>query len=146
MRSILVCMICWTYLAYAGRPGGLLIVVTLECCWRWFLEFESHRGDIVTFFGKIKKDQLLRAPSVGSHSTRIDEGRNGLNPSRDKNERHEPEWGGGTRAGWRGRGKKGQDNKWDEERKKRKENKASRVRSLRFDCGRGWMPLLTTSK
>ena len=49
-------------------------------------EFESRRGEIMNLFAKIKKkDQLLRAPSVGKHnSTRIDEG------SREKNAGHEP--------------------------------------------------------
>ena len=39
-------------------------------------EFESRRGEILNLFAKIKKDQLLRAPSVSKHnSTRVDEGR-----------------------------------------------------------------------
>ena len=42
----------------------------------WVREFESRRGEILNFFAKKKKDQLLRAPSVGKHhSTRFDEGR-----------------------------------------------------------------------
>ena len=40
-------------------------------------EFESRRGEILNVFAKIKKDQLLRAPSVGKHnSTGVDEERN----------------------------------------------------------------------
>ena len=43
-------------------------------------EFESRRREILHLFAKIKKDQLLRAPSVGRHnSTRVDEGRNSSN-------------------------------------------------------------------
>ena len=40
-------------------------------------EFESRRGEILNLFAKMKKkDQLLRASSVGKHnSTRVDEGR-----------------------------------------------------------------------
>ena len=42
-------------------------------------EFESRRGDILNLFAKKKKkkrDELLRAPSVGKHnSTAVDEGR-----------------------------------------------------------------------
>ena len=61
----------------AGRPGGLLIVVALECyVLALAREFESRREEILNLFAKIKKDQLLRAPSVGKHSsTRVDEGR-----------------------------------------------------------------------
>ena len=52
----------------SGNPRMLLELVR---------EFESRRGDILYLFAKIKKDQLLRAPSVGKHnSTRVDEGRN----------------------------------------------------------------------
>ena len=44
------------------------------------LEFESRRGEILKLFPKIKKDQLLRARSVGRHnSTRVHEGRNSWN-------------------------------------------------------------------
>ena len=41
-------------------------------------EFESRRGEVLNSFAKKKdkKDQLLRAPSAGKHSsTRVDEGR-----------------------------------------------------------------------
>ena len=42
------------------------------------LEFESHRGEILKLFAKNKKDQLLRAPSVGRRNfTRVDKGRKG---------------------------------------------------------------------
>ena len=53
---------------------------------------ESRRGEILNLFAKKrKKDQLLRAPSVGKHnSTRVDEGKKELESSRDKNARHEP--------------------------------------------------------
>ena len=57
----------WT----SGSPRMLLVLVP---------EFESHRGEILNLFAKKKrkkKDQLLRAPSVGKrNSTRADEGRN----------------------------------------------------------------------
>ena len=55
-------------------------------------EFESRRGEILNLCAKIKKDQLLRAPSVGKHnSTRVDEGRKEeLKYSRAKNARHGP--------------------------------------------------------
>ena len=57
-------------------------------------EFESRRGGILNLFAKKKKkkDQLLRAPSVGKHnSTRVDEGgkKEELKSSREKNARHE---------------------------------------------------------
>ena len=43
-------------------------------------EFESSRGEILNLFAKIKKDQLLRAPTVGKHnSTRVHEGRKNRN-------------------------------------------------------------------
>ena len=43
-------------------------------------EFESRRGEISKLFAKKKKDQLLRAPSVGKHnSTRVGKGRNSWN-------------------------------------------------------------------
>ena len=43
-------------------------------------ELESRRGEISNLYAKIKKDQLLRAPSVGKHnSTRVDEGRKSWN-------------------------------------------------------------------
>ena len=45
-------------------------------------EFESRRGEILNLFAKIKKDQLLKAPtnSVGKHnSTRVGEGRKSRN-------------------------------------------------------------------
>ena len=44
------------------------------------LEVESHRGEIYKKKKSIiKKEQLLRAPSVGRRkSTRVDEGRKGL--------------------------------------------------------------------
>ena len=49
------------------------------------LEFESRRGEILFIFAKIKKDQLLIAPSVSRHnSTRVDEKRKELKYSRDK--------------------------------------------------------------
>ena len=39
-------------------------------------EFECRRGEILNLFAKIKKDQQLRAPSVGRHNwTRVDEAR-----------------------------------------------------------------------
>ena len=39
-------------------------------------EFESRRGEILNLFAKIKRDQLLKARSVGKRSsTRVDEGR-----------------------------------------------------------------------
>ena len=31
-------------------------------------EFESRRGEILNLFAKIKKGQLLRAPSMGKHN------------------------------------------------------------------------------
>ena len=44
------------------------------------VEFESRRDQILNSFPQSKKDQLLRAPSVGRHnSTRVDEGLNGRN-------------------------------------------------------------------
>ena len=50
----------------SGSPRRLLVLVR---------EFESRRGEIMNLFAK-KKDQLLRAPSVGKHnSTRVDKGR-----------------------------------------------------------------------
>ena len=54
----------WT----SGSPRMLLVLVR---------EFESRRGEILNLFEKKKKkDQLLRAPSLGKHdSTRVDEGR-----------------------------------------------------------------------
>ena len=53
----------WT----SGSPRMLLVLIR---------EFESRRGEILNLFAKMKKDQLLRAPSVGKHnSTRVDEGR-----------------------------------------------------------------------
>ena len=53
----------WT----SGSPRMLLVLIR---------EFESRRGEILNLFAKKKKDQLLRAPSVGKHnSTRVDEGR-----------------------------------------------------------------------
>ena len=54
----------WT----SGSPRMLLALVR---------EFESRRGEILNLFAKKKKkDELLRAPSVGKHnSTRGDEGR-----------------------------------------------------------------------
>ena len=50
------------------------------------MEFESRRGDILNmFFAKNKKDQLLRAPSVGRHnSTGSRRGKKELKSSRDK--------------------------------------------------------------
>ena len=52
----------WT----SGSPRMLLVLIS---------EFESRRGEILNLFAKIKKDQLLRAPSVGKlNSTRVDEG------------------------------------------------------------------------
>ena len=61
----------WT----SGSPRMLLVLVS---------EFESRRGEILTIFAekkrRKKKDQLLRAPSVGKHnSTRVDEGRKSSN-------------------------------------------------------------------
>ena len=39
-------------------------------------EFESRHGEMLNLFARKKKDQLLRAPSVGNHnSMRVDEGR-----------------------------------------------------------------------
>ena len=39
-------------------------------------KFESRRGEMLNLFAKIKKDQLLRAPSVARHnSTQVDVGR-----------------------------------------------------------------------
>ena len=54
----------------------------------------------MNLFAKIKKDQLLRAPSAGKHSsTRVDEGgKKELKSSRDKNARHEPLWDGGEKS------------------------------------------------
>ena len=53
----------WT----SGSPRMLLVLIR---------EFECRRGEILNLFAQIKKDQLLRAPSVGKHnSTRVDEGR-----------------------------------------------------------------------
>ena len=71
----------WT----SGSPRMLLVLVR---------EFESRRGEILNLFAKKKKkkDQLLRAPSVGKHnSTRVDEGgkKEELKSSREKNARHE---------------------------------------------------------
>ena len=58
----------WSPRWASGSPRMLLMLIR---------EFESRRGEILIFFAKIKKDQLLRAPSVGKHnSTRVDEGRN----------------------------------------------------------------------
>ena len=55
----------------SGSPRMLLVLVR---------EFESRRGEILNLYAKIKKDQLLRAPSVGKHnSTRVDEGRKSWN-------------------------------------------------------------------
>ena len=52
----------WT----SGSPRMLLVLVR---------EFESRRGEILNLFAK-KKNQLLRATSVGKHnSTRVEEGR-----------------------------------------------------------------------
>ena len=43
-------------------------------------EFESRCGEILKLFAKIKKDQLLRAPSASKNSsTRVDEGRKSWN-------------------------------------------------------------------
>ena len=58
----------WT----SGSPRMLLVLVRA---------FESRRGEILNLFAKTKKkDQLLRAPSVGKHhSTRVDEGRKSWN-------------------------------------------------------------------
>ena len=58
----------WT----SGSPRMLLVLVR---------EFESRRGEILNLFAKIKKkDQLLRAPSVGKrNSTRVDERRKSWN-------------------------------------------------------------------
>ena len=53
----------------SGYPEMLLLILLV-------LEFESHRGEILRLFARIKKDQLLKASSVGRHkSTRVDEGR-----------------------------------------------------------------------
>ena len=53
----------WT----SGSPRMLLVLIR---------EFESRCGEILILFAKMKKDQLLRAPSVGKHnSTRVDERR-----------------------------------------------------------------------
>ena len=46
------------------------------------LEFESRRREILNLFAKMekKKDQLLKAPSVGRHNlTRVDEERKSCN-------------------------------------------------------------------
>ena len=53
--------------------------------------FESRRGEILNLFAKKKKkDELLRAPSVGKrNSRRVDDGRAEIF-SRKKNARHEP--------------------------------------------------------
>ena len=51
-----------------GSPRMLLLVLIRE--------FESRPGEILNLLAQIKKDQLLRAPSMGKHnSTRVDEGR-----------------------------------------------------------------------
>ena len=70
----------WILLIYSrsprwtrGSPRMLLVLIR---------EFESRRGQILNLFAKKKKkDQLLRAPSVGKkhNSTRVDEGRKSWN-------------------------------------------------------------------
>ena len=55
-RIVLVIIVTsprWT----SGSPRMLLELIC---------EFESRRGEIMSLSAKIKKDQLLRAPSVGS--------------------------------------------------------------------------------
>ena len=57
----------------------------------WVREFETRRGEILNLFAKKKKDQLLRAPSVGK--AQFDASRRGkkeLKSSSDKIARHEP--------------------------------------------------------
>ena len=46
-------------------------MVALECYYVELVrEFESRRGEILNLLAEIKKDQqLLRAPSVGKHSS-----------------------------------------------------------------------------
>ena len=44
----------------SGNPRMLLVLVR---------EFESRRGEILTFFATKKKDQLLSASSVGKHNS-----------------------------------------------------------------------------
>ena len=52
----------------SGSPRTLLLGLIRE--------LESHHGEILNLFAKMKKGQLLRAPGVGKHnSTRVDEGR-----------------------------------------------------------------------
>ena len=57
----------------SGSPRMLLLILLIVLV----REFESRRGKILNLFAKKKKDQeLLRAPSVGKHSsTQVDEGR-----------------------------------------------------------------------
>ena len=71
-----------------GHRILLLILILLMVLVR---EFESRRGEILNLFAK-KKNQLLRAPSVGKHnSTRASRrGKKELKSSRDKNAGHEP--------------------------------------------------------
>ena len=83
-----------------GRSGGL--VVTLECCARYGVGpgVPTHRGEIWDSFAKIKKGQLLRAPSVGRRTIRrvstreqfdaCQRGKKEMKNYRDKNARHEP--------------------------------------------------------
>ena len=52
----------------SGSPRTLLLGLIRE--------LESHHGEILNLFAKMKKGQLLKAPGVGKHnSTRVDEGR-----------------------------------------------------------------------
>ena len=69
----------WT----SGSPRMVLVLVR---------QFESRRGEILNLFAnkKMKKDQLLRAPSVGAHFDASRRGKKELKSSRDKNARHEP--------------------------------------------------------
>ena len=107
----------WT----SGSPRVLLALV---------LEFESRRGEVLKLLAKIRKDQLLRAPtrSVSRlNSTRVDEEKKGwsLAAIKMKGADRNPSGEGGhelamwpriwvTTINWREIETKGEDNKWDE--------------------------------
>ena len=88
-----------------GNPRILLLVLKVM-----IREFESRRGEILNLFAKKKKDQLLRAPSVGKHnSMRVDEGRKGRNLLAIKMRGTNRTWWGdpGSELRLRGREKEG---------------------------------------
>ena len=88
---ICVCSPRWT----SGSPRMLLLIVLIR-------EFESRRGEILNLFAIFfkKKDQLLRTPSVGKHSssTQVDEGRKSWNLIAIKMQRTNRGGKGGRRA------------------------------------------------